>query len=224
MGPDVPLDTIIKKFTIVYGNVKSFDLLIHDFYCADQSEDESIPSFATQIEGLLSQIWDRFPDKLPHQEEQRLLWDCLFHGHKKIIRDSVKFCFADPCLDYMHFLEECRKAEEEGKVGQAKAVTKAKVAAATVPPTKEDELSKQLKYQQHQIDALVGQVKKLVSIVKSTQSSSKGARPSGFGRQPQSSWRGGSRGRGLSAQTHSQATPQPRARNPPARAGGWQDI
>ena len=34
----------------------------------------------------------------------------------------------------MHFLEECRKAEEEGKVGQDKAVTKNKVAAATVPP------------------------------------------------------------------------------------------
>ena len=32
MGPDVPLDTIIKKFTIVYGNVKSFDLLMRDFY------------------------------------------------------------------------------------------------------------------------------------------------------------------------------------------------
>ena len=31
MGPDVPLDTILKKFTIVYGNVKSFDLLMRDF-------------------------------------------------------------------------------------------------------------------------------------------------------------------------------------------------
>ena len=40
MGPDVPLDTILKKFTIVYGNVKSFDLLMRDFYCADQGEEE----------------------------------------------------------------------------------------------------------------------------------------------------------------------------------------
>ena len=93
----------------------------------------------------------------------------------------------------MPFLEECRKAEEEGKVGQAKAVTKAKVATATVPPTEKDELSKQLKYQQHQIVTLVGQVKNLVSIVKSTWSSPKGARPGGFGRQPQPTWRGGSR-------------------------------
>ena len=32
MGPDVPLDLIIRKFTIIYGNVKSFDLLMRDFY------------------------------------------------------------------------------------------------------------------------------------------------------------------------------------------------
>ena len=57
LGPDVPLDMNIKKFTIVYGNVKSFDLLMQDFYCVDQGEEESIPSFATWVEGLLSQIW-----------------------------------------------------------------------------------------------------------------------------------------------------------------------
>ena len=95
----------------------------------------------------------------------------------------------------MHFLEECRKAEEEGKVGQTTAGTKAKVAAATISPTKEDELTKQFKYQQHQIDALVGQVKNLILAVKTTQASSKGARPGGFGRQPQTTWRGGSMGR-----------------------------
>ena len=45
----------------------------------------------------------------------------------------------------MHFVEECRKAEDEDKVDQIKTKPpKAKVAAATVPPTREDELSKQL--------------------------------------------------------------------------------
>ena len=221
MGPDVPLDTIIKKFTIVYGNVKSFDLLMRDFYHADQGEEESIPSFATQVEGLLSQIRDKFPEKLTPPEEQRLLKDCLFHGCKKSIRDSVKYCFADPCIDYMHFLEECRKAEDEDKVGQAKSnPPKAKVAAATVPPTREDELAKQLRYQQHQIDALVGQVKNLVSAVKATRVSSRGANTTGGpGMQTQNSWRGGSRGRGLPRQTHPRTTPQPRARNPQLTQG-----
>ena len=76
----------------------------------------------------------------------------------------------------MHFLGECQKAEDEDKVGQARTgPTKAKVAAATIPPTREDELAKQLKYQQHQIDTLVGQAKNLVSAVKATRVSSKGA-------------------------------------------------
>ena len=38
----------------------------------------------------------------------------------------MKYCFADVSLDYMHFLEECRKSEEEGKAGQAKAAPKAR--------------------------------------------------------------------------------------------------
>ena len=78
----------------------------------------------------------------------------------------MKYCFADASLDYMHFLGESRKAEEERKAGQAKAAPKARAAAATVPPTKQDELIKQLGYQQHQIDALVGQVNNLVSAVR----------------------------------------------------------
>ena len=141
LGPNVQLDTIIKTYTIVYSNVKSFNLLMWDFYHADQEEEESIPSFATRIEGLLSQIRDRFPDVLRHPEEQRLLKNCLFHRCKKSIQDSVRYCFADPHTDYMHFLEECRKAEDEDKMGQqAKTgTTKAKVAAARVPPTREDE-------------------------------------------------------------------------------------
>ena len=66
------------------------------------------------------------------------------------------------------------------RVGQTKSnPPKAKVAAATVPPTREDELAKQLRYQQHQIDALVGQVKNLVSAVKATRVSSRGANTTG---------------------------------------------
>ena len=156
-----------------------------DFYHADQGEEESIPSFATWVEGLLSKIQDRFPDKLTHPEEQRVLKDHLFHRCKKSIRNSVKYCFADPHVDYMHFLKECCKAEDEDKVRQVKAgPPKAKVAAVTIPPTREDELVKQLKYQQHQIDTLVDQVKNLVSAMKAARDSSRGPITGGPGRQP----------------------------------------
>ena len=69
MGPNVPWDMILKKFTIVYGNVKSFDLLMRDFYRADQGRMRPIPSYATRIEGFLSQIRDTFPNELPLQEK-----------------------------------------------------------------------------------------------------------------------------------------------------------
>ena len=196
---------------------------MQDFYCADQSEEESIPSFATQIEGLSSQIRDRFPDKLPCQEEQRLLRDHLFHGCKKNIWDSVKFYFADLHLDYTHFLEECRKAEEEGNLGQAKAVTNAKLAAATLPPTEEDELAKQLKYQQHQIDALVGHVKNLVSVVKATVLLQRGQAKWFLEATPKNMERGFQRKEPASTDpilSHTSAMTQ----EPPGRAGGWHVI
>ena len=64
---------------------------------------------------------------------------------RRVSGTSVKYCFTDPHVDYMHFLDEGRKAEDEDKVDQIKTKPpKAKVAAATVPPTREEKLSKQL--------------------------------------------------------------------------------
>ena len=48
VGADASLDNIIKKFTIIYGSMKSFDFLMRDFYRADQEGEESIPSLLTQ--------------------------------------------------------------------------------------------------------------------------------------------------------------------------------
>ena len=89
-------------------------MLVRDFYRADQEEEETIPSFAYRIEGLLSRIREKSPDQIPLQEEQRLLRDILFGVSRKNRRDNVKYCHAGPRMDYMSFLEECRKAEDEG--------------------------------------------------------------------------------------------------------------
>ena len=120
-------------------------------------------------------------------------------------------------MDYMHFLEECRKLEEEGKAGQAEVATRVKVkaAAATLPPTKGDELTKQLKCQQHQIDSLVGQVKNLASLVRATHPSSSVARtgnPSygrgGNGKKSYGTGKGGSWGKGQPSQPRATFKPK----------------
>ena len=152
MGPEVTLDYIIKKFSIIYGNVKSYDILMGDFYCANQGEEETVTSFATCIEGLLSYVRDKYPQQIPQANEQQLLKDSLFHGCQKGIKDSVKFRHADTTVDYMTFLEVCRKAEDEDGVGKIKPKGKVKVAAATTtatsPLTYNDVFAKQLRKQQ----------------------------------------------------------------------------
>ena len=101
MGPDVPLDTILKKFTIVYGNVKSFDLLMRDFYRADQGKRSQSLPLPLGWRDFCPRLEINFPEKFTHTEEQKLLKDWLFHGCKKNVRDSVKYCFANPQVDYM---------------------------------------------------------------------------------------------------------------------------
>ena len=143
MGPDTSLDTIIKKFSIIYGNVKSYDILMGDFYRPDQGEKETITSFATRIEGLLSHVRDKFPNQIPLSKEQELLKDRLSHGSLKSIRDSMKYHHTDTSIVYMTFLEKCRKAEDEDRAGQSKIKGNLKVAAATIPSIQSDALAKQ---------------------------------------------------------------------------------
>ena len=73
IGTGASLNTIIKKFSIIYGNVKSYDILMGNFYQADQREDESVTSFTTKIEGFLSYVRDKFPNQIPLAKEQGLL-------------------------------------------------------------------------------------------------------------------------------------------------------
>ena len=170
MGPEATLDSIIKIFSIIYGNVKSYDILMGDFYHANQGEEETVTSFATCIEGLLSYVRDKYPQQIPQAKEQQLLKDRLFHGCQKGIRDSVKYRHADTTVDYMTFLEECRKAEDEDRVGKMKPKGKIKVAAATTTassPSYNDAFAKQLKKQQQQIDALMGKVQAMVTTLQS---------------------------------------------------------
>ena len=171
MGPETTLDSIIKKFTIIYGSVKSYDILMGDFYRASQGEEESVTSFATHIEGLLYNARDKYLQQIPQAKEQQLLKDRLFYGCPKGIRDSVKYRHADTTVGYMTFLEECRRAEDEDRVGKSKPKGKVKVAAATTsthsPSTYNEVFSRQLREQQQQFDTLMSKVQAMVTTLQS---------------------------------------------------------
>ena len=59
--------------------VKLFDLLIRDFYRAEQDDEEELyHCFLNKWEGLFSRIREKIPDQIPLQEYQRFLRDRLF--------------------------------------------------------------------------------------------------------------------------------------------------
>ena len=111
---------------------------------------------------------DKFPNQIPLAKEQQLLKDRLFHGCHQGIRDSVNHRHADSTVDYMSFLEECRKAEDGDGVGKAKCKGKVKIAAATASSSAHnDAFAKQLKRQQQQFDTLMGKVQAMVTTLQS---------------------------------------------------------
>ena len=81
--------------------------------------------------------------------------------------DSVKYHHADPSVDYMTFLEECSKAEDEDREGKTKTKGKLKITAATISSTQNDALAKQLKRQQQQFDTLMGKVQSMIATLQS---------------------------------------------------------
>ena len=141
-----------------------------DFYHANQGEEETVTSFVTCIEGLLSYVRDKYPQQIPQAKEQQLLKDRLFHGCQKGIKDSVKYRHADTTVDYMTSLEECRKTEDKDGVGKAKPKGKLKLLLPLLlqaPLHIVMLLLNSLKSNQQQFDALMGKVQAMVTTLQS---------------------------------------------------------
>ena len=68
-------------------------------------------------------------------------------------------------VDYMTFLEECWKAEDENRVGKSNSKGKLKTSTAIIPSTQSDEFTKQLKMQQQQFGTRMGKMKTLVTTL-----------------------------------------------------------
>ena len=129
----------------------------------------------------------------------------------------MKYCHADPLVDYMTFLEECRKAKDEDRAEKSKIKGKLKVAAATFPSNQSDALAKQLKREQEQFDTLMGKMQSMIatSQLQTAQVSTTFGQgnPSfgmrGRGRTTYNDRRGGPGGRGLPLQSRWRRQPQP---------------
>ena len=56
MGPTAGVSDILEKFSVIFGTVASFDVLMQNFYKITQGNNEKVPTFTTRLEGTLNQI------------------------------------------------------------------------------------------------------------------------------------------------------------------------
>ena len=89
MGPTGSVAHILQKFTVIFGTVASFNVLMQNFYKVTQSSHDKVPSFATRVEGTLNQIMLQCPRRIIDWKVQQHLKDHLFPGVCKHIGDSV---------------------------------------------------------------------------------------------------------------------------------------
>ena len=236
MGPEATLDEILKKLSINYGVVISFDALMGNFFKADMLTSETVPLYANRIESLMSRIRDRFPERISPEEAQEKLRDRLFHGCLKDTRNSVRFLYANKTITYLDLLESCRKAEEEGKSSTVDNVAttakttqpketpkdtkdvklKAKAATTTPSSVSTEAMMKKIEVQETQIGQMLKQMESLTKAIQqqqqslasnSTQSQSGRGRGRGRGGFP-GMGRGFGRGRGNPAWTQQQPAAQ----------------
>ena len=73
MGPTVSMVHILQKLAVIFGTVVSFDVLMQNFYKVTQGNHEKVPSFATRLEGTLTQIRLQCPGRITDQEVQQHL-------------------------------------------------------------------------------------------------------------------------------------------------------
>ena len=142
MGPTASVREILQKLMVIFRMVASFDVLMQNFYKVTQGNHEKVPSFATRLEGTLSQIWLKLPRRIVDHEVACHLKDWLFHRVCKHIRDSIRYLHSKPETTYSQLMVAARKAESETE--DAKEKVRAWSSAATEVSDGSKELGDQI--------------------------------------------------------------------------------
>ena len=68
MGPTASVSEILQKLTVIFGTVASFNVLMQNVYKVTHGNHEKVPSFATRLEGTLTQIRLKCPRRIADHE------------------------------------------------------------------------------------------------------------------------------------------------------------
>ena len=101
---------------------------------------EKVPSFVTRLEGTLNQIRIRCPRRIADCEVPWHLKERLFHGVKRLVRDSIQYLYSNPQTTYSELVIAARRAESE----MEETKVKVRSSATTEVPSSSKELGDQI--------------------------------------------------------------------------------
>ena len=115
IGLTSPLDTIVKEMEERFVRNIPPDALVCEFHQLQQGRHEKIKEFAGRIEKLYKKLMDQLPDQYP---DKALMKDHLFYGMHPYMRDSLRFLFQKPEIDYTQLLKAASAAKIESERGR----------------------------------------------------------------------------------------------------------
>ena len=90
------LDDILENFKWLYGSVESSDTLMQEFYHITQGKNEKVQTFVLHLERALKATKQQYPYAMTEEEGHRHLKDCLFHGLKPNLHNTLCYLYNKP--------------------------------------------------------------------------------------------------------------------------------
>ena len=113
LPPGATLDDILEKFKWIYGSIESSDILMQEFYCIAQGKSEKVQTFVLHLEWALKAIKQQHPYATTEEKGHRHLKDCLFHGLKPNLHNTLCYLYDKPDSQYSQLVMASRKADTE---------------------------------------------------------------------------------------------------------------
>ena len=93
LGPGASVAEILDKLMTFYRMVTCFDILMQQFYGLQQEKGEHVASFLIRIEGDMSDIGSKYPNRMFEGGATRLLWQLLHYGLCRPLQDNLQVVY-----------------------------------------------------------------------------------------------------------------------------------
>lgn len=111
LAPDATTKDIVDKLDTVYGNVRSGESVIAEFYQSNQKKDEGVSEWGIRLEGILQTAIEKGHIQR-NQKDNMLKTRFWRHLYNVELRNATRICY-ETAIDFEDLQRQIRKEEAE---------------------------------------------------------------------------------------------------------------